>query len=341
MDGAQKSPHQRLQRGPAVRASKDQRKLLLLAYAADHTLAKARLNALSEQTSLSPEWISRWFARQRKSDRKRAEQGCVDLTVKRELLEEGVVPIPMDPGPEATGSAAAVPPRPRKPCKKKKKLVKKEAAPEALPLPDPPSSPSLRWSSPMLPSSSPPRTPPHIAGPSEPRVYGDVSSSPSHPPVDAYSAANDPLLGTEDVGRSETAKGKDLSASDLYMLSGFTSRALTGGSSVSHTSRIAVLDRSGGDGGPGGLSDSASGTSGAPTRDRLGVCPTACGDDHAADGAPSDRLLADRGRSATLAAHPVAEDGLMEELLAVLEAETDVVRIAVLLSQLHRLGLRW
>ncbi|TBU44412.1 hypothetical protein BD309DRAFT_958438 [Dichomitus squalens] len=293
MDGAQKSPHQRLQRGPAVRASKDQRKLLLLAYAADHTLAKARLNALSEQTSLSPEWISRWFARQRKSDRKRAEQGCVDLTVKREQLEEGVVPSPMDPGPEATGSAAAVPPGPQKPCKKKKKLVKKEADPEALPLPDPPSSPSLRWSSPMLPSSSPPRTPPpHIAGPSEPRVYGDVFSSPSHPPVDAYSAAHDPLLGTSDGGRSETAKGKDLSASNLHMLSGFTSRALTGGSSVSHTSRIAVLDRSVGHGGPGSLSDSASGSSGVRTRDMHGVCPTACGDDHAVDGDSSDRLLA-------------------------------------------------
>ena len=32
---------------------------------------------------------------------------------------------------------------------------------------------------------------------------------------------------------------------------------------------------------------------------------------------------------------------MLEELLAALEAETDVVNIAVLLSQLHRLGLRW
>ena len=31
----------------------------------------------------------------------------------------------------------------------------------------------------------------------------------------------------------------------------------------------------------------------------------------------------------------------MQELLGVLEAETDVFKIAVLLSQLHRLGLSW
>ena len=52
----------------------------------------------------------------------------------------------------------------------------------------------------------------------------------------------------------------------------------------------------------------------------------------------------DGGRSVASTAHTTTDDGLeqvMQELLGVLEAETDVFKIAVLLSQLHRLGLCW
>ena len=51
-DAAEGPAHQRHQRGPVVRATKNQRKLLLLGYAEDKIPTKARLDALSEQTGL-------------------------------------------------------------------------------------------------------------------------------------------------------------------------------------------------------------------------------------------------------------------------------------------------
>ena len=51
-DAAEGPSHQRHQRGPVVRATKNQRRLLLLGYAEDKTPTKARLDALSEQTGL-------------------------------------------------------------------------------------------------------------------------------------------------------------------------------------------------------------------------------------------------------------------------------------------------
>ena len=52
MDAVEELPHKRHQRGPIVRATKNQRKLLLFGYAEDKTPTKARLDALSEQTGL-------------------------------------------------------------------------------------------------------------------------------------------------------------------------------------------------------------------------------------------------------------------------------------------------
>ena len=145
------------------------------------------------------EWISRWFARERKSDRKRAEQGCVDLTVKRELLDEDAVPLGIPPVAQGSTSTALVPSGARK--RVRKKIVKAETVTEALP--DLPSSPSLRLSSPMLPSSSPPRTPPHIATRLEPSVHGDTPFR----LTDADSTSRDHLIGYSEATKSEDVDG--------------------------------------------------------------------------------------------------------------------------------------
>ncbi|KAI1794961.1 hypothetical protein LXA43DRAFT_995057 [Ganoderma leucocontextum] len=204
-----------------VRASKDQRKLLFLAYDADKTPSKPRLDGLGDQTGLSPDWISRWFARQRRSDKKRAAQGCIDLTVKRELLDE-------DPTAAVPQSAPVVDPcGTRKPARRRlKKCVKKEETPEAPPLPM--SSPSLRWSSPMLPSSSPPRTPTHIPGPAQAWVYGDALSSPAHLHTRAYSYAGDCFLRPLSADPSKSQIMKDEDAQETFWLSSFTCRTAPG-----------------------------------------------------------------------------------------------------------------
>ncbi|KAM5539452.1 hypothetical protein V8D89_006904 [Ganoderma adspersum] len=341
-------------RRTVVRASKDQRRLLFLAYEADKTPSKLRLDSLSDQTGLSPDWIFRWFARQRRSDKKQAAQGCVDLTVKRELLDVNLAPAPAVP----QAAPIIYPHGTRKPARRRlKKFVKKEETPEAPPLPV--SSPSLRWSSPMLPSSSPPRTPTHIATPGQAWVYGDALSSPPYLHTRAYTSYGDSFVdpGSFDGEFTKSAFVKDEDAQEAFWLSSFTCRTLPGDfSSSGNIQRARLMDQE--------PVSAVSETAGAPrltysrtsgsvisavpldySDDAIDAPLTAHGASSISRGNVSYHSSVDGDRSvANPSAHSAADDELelmMEELLAVLEAETDVVKIAVLLSQLHRLGLRW
>lgn len=248
------------------------------------------------------------------------------------------------------------------------------------------SSPSLRWSSPMLSSSSPPRTPMHIAAPAQAFICGDPLSSPLHRHSRAYSSTCDSFLEPHGVGdsTSQTVKAED--KQEAFWLSSFTSRALPGGFSLSdnatHTSS-SHRERVGLGGGDkcisrktasaSGLSHTCMPGSATPVThfgrfgDAIGCCahsiphedsPASRGDGPyqpvlVSPTAPlssswflADAVSQDGGRSVAPAAvvDPAVDRELelmLEELLAALEAETDVVNIAVLLSQLHRLGLRW
>ena len=158
--------------------------------------------------------------------------------MKRELLDENLASVP------AVAQAAPIldPHCTRKPARRKlKKFVKKEETPEAPPLPVSP--PSLRWSSPMLPSSSPPRTPTHIAGPGRPWVYGDALSSPSHLHTRAYTSAGDSFLRSKllDAESTKLETVKDENAQEAFWLSSFTCRTLPRDFSLSGNMQRAQL----------------------------------------------------------------------------------------------------